>query len=176
MKFNENLSIVNNMIDEITGHLNTLPYDNIIFGGDLNTNLKVGFIVSDAIHGLARDFDLIDCVSIATPPIDYSFHAVTTGHRSLIDWLLVSKSLGPAVSALNILELGINLSDHLPVVLDIKLILTNDVNIGSNHSKPKPDVKLSHLNWNKADLDCYYECSKQLLQSSFDCSQILIVL
>ena len=161
----EALNIVNNMIDEITGLLHTLSYDYIIFGGDLNANLNVSCTLTDAIQGLANSFDLSICSNVATPAVDYTFHTMSTGHKSMIDWLLVSDALQPSVLALNILELGLNISDHLPVVLEISLQLSEVVN---NNNKNDSADKIPRLKWNNADLTDYYDLTRQLLQPSYD--------
>ena len=98
--------------------MNTLAPDYIIFGGDLNTDLRINSDVSDVIRVFAGDHDLIECSGIATPPIDYTYHNISTGHRSFIDWLLVSSALRLSVTNLDILDRACNQSDHLPAVLE----------------------------------------------------------
>ena len=79
---NNYLDVANNMIDEISAHLITLAPDYILFGGDLNTDLRINSRVTGVICSFAGELDLIESSSVATLPIDYTFHSISTGHRS----------------------------------------------------------------------------------------------
>ena len=146
------------MFDEINSHLNTLVPDFIVFGGDLNTDMRSKSVVSDAVFSFARDNDLIEWFNVVSPSIDYTFHAVTSGHRSLIDWFMISSSLGPSLDAMDILDLEPNLSDHLPLVLELDFKIIDDVQVPPVASSENQHNTSSRLNWNKADLNAITIC------------------
>ena len=115
------MNTVNNMIDEITAHSSALAPEFILIGGDMNCDLRVHSSIASAVHALADDLKLINCYTVTTPSIDYTFHNISMGQTSLIDWFLISDSLQSSVVALNILDDEPNSSDHLPVVLDLQI-------------------------------------------------------
>ena len=104
LKSNEHLDIIHNLIDEINSHLSAHAHELVIFGGVLNTDMRNNSLVNDSIHSFAQELNLIVSTTVFASNIDYSFHAVSSGHRSLIDWLLLSSVLGPSVVAMNILD------------------------------------------------------------------------
>ena len=165
IKSEQLLDSVNNIIDEVTSHLSALAPEYILFGGDLNTNLHIKSAVSDAIFSMADELKIIDCSTIAAPNLDYSYHVVSTGHTSWIDWLLVSSELAHLVVAVDMLDDGANLSDHLPVSLEMNLKINIDgcepLQSKSQHTSPK-------LRWDKANLNAYYDMSRSLLQPILD--------
>ena len=147
------MDIINNMIDEITSNLITMAPDYIIFGGELNTDLRIISDVSEVIHAFAGDHDLIECSGRATPPIDFTYHNFPTGHRSFIDWLLVSSSLRLSVTNLDIIDQACNQSDHLPVVLESLSPFNLELNETTAH---KSSVNISHtLCWKKVNFEKY---------------------
>ena len=137
-----------------------------MFGGDLNTDLRKNSVVNDAIYSLAHEFNLIKCSSVVAPSLDYTFHVVSTGHRSMIDWWLVSNVLRSSVVTMEILDYEPNLSDHLPLLMDLKFDnYFMDVDVqnpnGSFHNFDKISQK---LRWDLANLNDYYEMSRTTLQ------------
>ncbi len=68
------------------------------------------------------------------------------------------------VVAFNILDLNINLSDHLPI-----MAVCTTYNVESelvNEHRVPPEV--THLRWDHGPIDIYYEKSRSLLQPVLD--------
>jgi len=171
LKSNEHLDIIHNLIDEINSHLSAHAHELVIFGGDLNTDLRNNSLVNDSIHSFAQELNLMVSTTVVASNIDYSFHAVSSGHRSLIDWLLLSSVLGPSVVAMNILDSEPNLSDHLPIVLDFKfsdlyLSCADDLKLHTSLDTQRSTTR--NLNWDHANLDAYYDISRVTLQPVLD--------
>ena len=143
--------------------LSAHAHEFVIFGGDLNTDLRNNSLVNDSIHSFAQELNLMVSTTVVASNIDYSFHAVSPGNRSLIDWLLLSSVLGPSVVAMNILDSEPNLSDHLPIVLDFKfsdlyLSCADDLKLHTSLDTQRSTTR--NLNWDHANLDAYYDISR----------------
>ena len=120
-----------------------------MFGGDLNTDLRCNSVATNAILGLARQLDLVVCSDVTKPinNIDYTFHNHSLGHRSWLDWMLVSSSLKSAAIEFNIIETALNLSDHLPISIKLSLLFVSmtdctkpeNENNCKRYSKPRWD-------------------------------------
>ena len=57
LKSNEHLDIIHNLIDEINSHLCAHAHELVIFGGDLNTDLRNNSLVNDSIHSFAQELN-----------------------------------------------------------------------------------------------------------------------
>ena len=128
-------------------------------------------MVNDAIYGLAHDFNLIECSSVVAPSLDYTFHVVSTGHRSMIDWWLVSNVLRSSVVTIEILDYEPNLSDHSPSLMDLKFDNNYLIDVGvqnPNGSFHNIDKISQKLRWDLANLNDYYEISRTTLQPVLD--------
>ena len=87
--------------------------------------------------------------------VNYTYKHPSLDHRSWIDWFLVSDSLRDSIVNFDILDDPLNLSDHLPVELELKLAIADPtLNVHSAemiHDECTLDrVK---LRWDKAALD-----------------------
>ena len=163
------METVDNMIDEIIVNLFTFAPKYIFLGGDLNVDLRVVSDVSKAIQKLVDSLDIINCYNITTPSVEYTFHSISMGHRTLIDWLFVSRALETSVVDFDIIDREPNLSDHLPVVLNCTLsdsILNVNNDTDNNNNDCTTNVS-TNLCWSKADLDGYYHITGDSLQSTF---------
>ena len=162
------INLVTDTIDQVYAHLTSLDCKSFIFGGDLNTDLRRSSPATDVVNGLARSFDLIECSRVCTPSTaDYTFYSLGQGHRTWIDWFLLSSSLRNCILGLEILDIEPNLSDHLPIVLTIttprSLLFVNNDNYPGQSNR---DV--SRLRWDKADLQQYYDLTRINLEGIFD--------
>ena len=103
--------------------------------------------------------------------MNYTFHALTQGHRSLIDWLFISSSLQSSLVDIDVLDIEPNQSDHLPVVLDFKFDFDLDLDIRNNNNNNDTALKnnvFSKMCWEKSNLDLYYSSTSDLLQNIFN--------
>ena len=156
------------VIDQISDHLNVIGPNGIIVGGDLNTDLRHASLATDIVRtGLISQFNLIECSTVVSPKIEYTYHNIGLGHRTWIDWFLVSHRIGPNITDVAISESALNLSDHLPISLVININIPGQ----SDAINPEPVENTStwsKLRWDKADLNAYYDQTRLVLQPIFD--------
>ena len=81
---------------------------------------------------------------------------------SRIDYFVTSDPLN--MIAFNILDLDVNLSDHLPVMVVFSCNLPNDI----TERKPSLDPCVVNFRWDHAKLDLYYHHTLVLLQPVLD--------
>ena len=117
----------------------------------------------------AKEFHLVDCSSISKPVgIDYTYHCLTTGSRSWIDFFLVSSDLGQNLVDLDILEDPLNLSDHNCIVIKMN-INTTELSVPSNPTVVNKTSKAPvRYRWDHANIYEYYEATRVSCQTILD--------
>ena len=117
---------------------------------DMNCNLYVtnhpySVLIRDLMsrHSFISSFDLM---SNFDPAVNYTRRDIKTNSYTLIDGILVSASLRNFVSNVRISDYGDNVSDHLPVELDLSISI-KELSI-------KRPVICPSVNWNKLSSDC----------------------
>ena len=121
-KVDDFANLLLDVIDQISDHLNVIGTKDIVVGGDLNTDLRHASLATDTVRtSLISQFNLIECTTVVTPKIEYTYHNIALGHRTWIDWFLVSHRIGPNITDVAISEPALNLSDHLPISLVINI-------------------------------------------------------
>ena len=64
------------------------------------------------------------CSEIIRPTdADYTFHSDSLNHFSWLDWMLISNDLGKSLVNFNIIDSALNLSDHLPIIIEFPLVV-----------------------------------------------------
>jgi len=99
----------------------------------------------------------------------YTYVTETTNARSAIDYMLSSNF--EKIVAFNILEIDINLSDHLPIMVISKYdIRASPSCLSSHHSSNKPhqSTNVMHFRWDHAPLQLCYEHTRSLLKPVLD--------
>ena len=113
---------------ELSAILRSADFDGVVIGGDLNVsmsrNSKNSKILSEFIAGETLKCGLLHMTS----KIIYTFESKCSGHRSLIDHFLLSENLFDSIMCYNALSDIDNMSDHLPVSmqLDVNLEIKKD--------------------------------------------------
>jgi len=127
----------------------------IIIGGDFNfecTNTSVGyriFLECTRHLGLSPCDGKIDADN-SNDQLLATYYQLGSGNSSFIDHFLVSSSLEPCITKSYIVDNGSNLSDHLPLCLELSVTMS---------ISPVAPVAISskkRLRWDKADLISYY--------------------
>ena len=99
------------------------------------------------------EYNIVPMTLSADSPTSYTYRHETLQHYSLLDYFCVSVDLVSHVSNVATIDVGNNLSDHLPVVLSMHLpsdqsgIYRNENNNINN--------SLCQLRWDKANLQDY---------------------
>ena len=158
IKKENHVNMLIDIFDQMSQHLNDLDFRHIVLGGDLNTDLRLDSYVSEIVHDFVNSFRLIECSTVCSPrSVDYTYKHPSLGHSSWIDWLLVSYNLRDSIVNFDIVDCPLNLSDHLPVSLEIKLAVVPNNNTSTNNSPEinKRTLDREKLRWDKAALDLY---------------------
>jgi exonuclease III len=147
---------------------------NIIFCGDLNSNLYVVSPGSTLIKSFMSDYGLIICNDVLPTICDYTYHHETLKHKSYIDFFLVSTGMVDFIIGHSVLDEEINLSDHMPISLKVCLksadIILSVPEANSNIRCKQASSK--SFRWDHANLADYYMASYNMLLpilSDLDC-------
>jgi len=128
--------------------------------GDFNTNLNNNSTAASVtVNDFIRCNNLSRCDILFPSANRFTYVNESTNTASVIDYILTSSP--NRIITFNVLDIDINLSDHLPIMA----ICTADIK-GDQITSPgvhrSDDV--THLRWDHARIDLYYEQSRQLLQ------------
>ena len=141
-------SIVNDIVD--------LQYSDIVFGGDMNIDFASPSNLCSILLKFAQDHDL-KFVYDRLPDDSCTFRVEATGATSLIDHFAVSQSVYSNLLDVQVLDSGINLSDHCPVAItvDVSNITCTVASTQLPSSKQNID-QLSQLRWDRCDVTQYF--------------------
>ena len=147
------------ILQEIQLIIDEHPNYNSLLGGDFNVNLDTANPVSSLVNGFMCQNNLKrgDVLFPSSNKCTYVNESLNVS--SCIDYMLTLS--GSEVVAFNILDLDINLSDHLPIMavclshLQTKIIV-ND--------RPQSMDNVKYLRWDHAPLHLYYEQTRLLLE------------
>ena len=149
------------LLSEVQALIDVYVDCDCLIGGDFNVDLDNRSNISAAVLKFIDHNHLHRCEQLfpTSERNTYINDASNTG--SAIDYMLTSTIV--KTIAFNILDLDINLSDHLPIMSVCTRDLSSKSVDCSCESQPTADV--THLRWDHAPLDLYYEHTRQLLQS-----------
>jgi len=137
--------------------------DQIIIGGDLNTDLSRGGSLHTKYLLDMCEKESLTCVSTHTDfNIDYTYESKINYSKSSIDHFIVSCNLFDSIEQFTVLHDGDNLSDHDPISMQIHIAISYDNIHVDCVSKP--------LWWKATDqqLSQYKQC----LDSMLDCMTV----
>ena len=119
------------ILASISNTLSSINYTKIIFEGDLNLELKSSNFVFNVLTEFMVELNLCFIDNKLPAGATYSYLQESTGKSSLIDHFIVSETLVADIKNLDIIESGINLSDRLPVIMELiyLLMIGNAVNV-----------------------------------------------
>ena len=130
-----------------------------LIGGDFNTNLDSNINVTISANNFIRDNLLSRCDVIFPVADNVTYFNETTGCGSAIDYMLTSSSND--IIAFNILDMDINLSDHIPIMAVLVCHINLAFNPNTGHGS---QADIEHFRWDHAPLGKYYEQTRVLLQ------------
>lgn len=126
---------------------------NVIIGGDFNCDFNRRCTGQKILTDFMESLDLTLCDTLVDEEyVDtvLTYHCPNGQGGSFIDHFCVSRSIFANVDCCNIIESGINLSDHSPIY--IKIHLSGDL----TSSIPKKSSSNRRLRWDRADLAAYH--------------------
>ena len=143
------------MIDTIIEHF---PQHSIIIGGDMNTEFKGVSPFDTMWKDLMTKYRLASCDNYFPPDIT-TYHHQSLGHKKFNDHFIVSQSLlsDAHLSNFSILEEGDNLSDHLPIAMNLAL------QINGKRFIPTFPTNKPKLKWSKVNDQLKQEYTERLL-------------
>ena len=154
---------INDMSDIFSGIsyvLDQYPDYSVIVAGDFNCDIVSDNIGCKLVAQFMVEHRLACCDKWCNKDIKYTYCHASLDSRSFIDHFLVSNSICSQVEGCEVVDSGVNLSDHLPIILNISITVPDTA---ANADKP-PDrqaYRPCRLRWDKADLGQY--CADTLL-------------
>jgi len=146
------------ILNELEVILSEYPNLNCIIGGDFNIDLDSVSPYAELVSTFALRNGLNRCDKLYPPACKLTYCNDALQCSSTIDFMLTS-SPGLTVDY-NILDLDLNMSDHLPII--VKVICNNLNNIcGPKSIQP---AILTYLRWDRANLRAYYEQTRVALE------------
>ena len=154
-------------LSNVINIVNDTAHDAVIVGGDFNTAFNCGSVLSFLVRDFCDALAVTSTDHMLPPDESYTFRN-TMGGTSLIDHFIVSNHIVSSVKSINIIDSGLNMSDHLPVCMHILLrssnsCVSNDSATDVADSFPVPDSLRERLRWDKADGSLYYNTVYQQL-------------
>ena len=144
----------------ILNDVSEIDYRYIVMGGDFNIDFNTKHPLINVLCSFMTDLALVNMDSKLPPGTNVSFRVDTSGASSLVDHLFVSKSVSDCVNAIDIVDNGINLSDHCAVTMEL---LLPEQKCSASNRQSKPQTLRYSYRWDKADLNKYYAATRDFL-------------
>ena len=142
--------------------VNELQYCDIVFGGDLNVDFSVSDTFSDILLNFAHELDLKFVYDKLPADSRNTFRVESTGATSAIDHFAVTKALYDSINSVEVIDSGINLSDHCPVIMDLYI---NDFEKPSIKGSSNNSSQQLNFRWDKGDIFQYYHMTYDMLRA-----------
>ena len=140
-----------NILDEISGKCEETNIDNVIIGGDFNTDFsRLRSLNTNALKVFMQSEELKCPLFHELFTIDFTFESKANGERSTIDHFLLTENLYNYVADYHVLHDGLNMSDHSAIKLSLE--------VATLHHIEKSDVGISRPSWHLAseeNIDAY---------------------
>jgi Reverse transcriptase (RNA-dependent DNA polymerase)/Endonuclease/Exonuclease/phosphatase family len=136
------------------------PDCNFLIGGDFNVDLNSSDYPSLIVGEFITHNCLCRCDVVFPVSNRNTFFSDSNNSSSAIDYFLSSCD---KTIAFNVIDMDINLSDHVPILA----ICKNNVSpvlLCSGMTQPCVSNDVTYLRWDHAPLDLYYEHTRQLLE------------
>ena len=185
------LNLVHEILANAADIIEQSSAEYILFGGDINVNVSKKSAHALAINDFLSTYKLmpghvINNTGQVAPALDesmggskdsyYTFSNEKLGRYTTIDFLFVSKNVIDCVLIYKALDSATNHSDHLSVFLSLNLPSSSDIyefikcgnllkqnNAANEDADDKNNKNMHNLRWDKADINKYYDTSRDLL-------------
>ena len=152
--FNETLASIINIVNDTV-------FKFIVCGGDFNIDLSVSSSQFGILSNFLQELNLVAADALLPAPDLKSYRHATQNASSLIDHFFISTDLYSNISDVSILDDGDNLSDHLPVVMNMS-VQCHFIKATVSESNT---LNVSRLRWDKCDLSNYYNLTHYYLSA-----------
>jgi len=126
----------------------------VIIGSDFNFNFAHDCKGRDLLNSLTNNI-FVNCDNLVDVAMPVTFLPNSDNAGTFIDHFCVTSSLRQTVEKSYIIDSGDNLSDHLPIFIELRLNLSSPPS-GESQNAVKGQYR---LRWDKADLSHYYSSS-----------------
>jgi hypothetical protein len=117
-----NLSEYNEILNEMSSQALSHGTDHLICCGDFNTDFKRNLSLhTRALVDFLEHESLCNLQSMPCYDVDFSFESFVDGSRSIIDQVFVSDNLKVHVESVRSIHSPENMSDHAPLICELKL-------------------------------------------------------
>jgi exonuclease III len=143
------VDICADVLSSISVCCDSISYTSAIMCGDFNCSLDYSDTFTSIINDFCSTFPLVRTDSSLDCNNRFTFHTSDYTATSLIDHFLVSPSLFDHIHRVEIIDSGINLSDHCPIacILSVNLVLKPRNNTASAGANGLPTQLLYRLRW-----------------------------
>jgi len=143
----------------IANDVSEIDCRNIIMGGDFNVDFNSKHPLINVLCSFMTDFSLVNLDNKLPPGTNVSFRVDASGASSLVDHFFVSKSITDYVYDVEIMDNGINLSDHCAIIVELSLPVQKSPARNSHGNSYKS------YRWDRGDLGKYYFATWEFLRS-----------
>lgn len=166
IKNDVDLCTVQAVFAEIESVVALFPDAVLIWGGDFNVTLGIVTRYSNLFEQFIAMYGLVPCNTLLHCDTNYTYCHDSLLHHSYIDYFLISQSLSENLLTFNILDLGDNLSDHLPIniVLKVDINCVHRLHVPVVEHSGSSNFNQMKLRWDHAYLGDYMELCGVLLQ------------
>jgi exonuclease III len=148
---------VSDILSSIESLIHSSPDCHMIIGGDFNLEFVNGISRCVLLNDFINACNLKLCDGANDSAIQYTYMCESRNAKSFIDHFIVSDVLFKNVLKYVTVDIGINLSDHVPLAMhlsvDPTVLSKSTMSYVNNVKRP------SRLRWDKADLMHYYHAS-----------------
>lgn len=156
----DRLTLYCDLLSELQAVIDSNSNCDCIIGGDFNTDLDCSGAATDPVNQFITSNRLMRCDLLFPVADNATYVNESLNLKSKIDYFLISEP--KLVVAYNVLDINLNLSDHLPIMA----VCLYDNAPRDSLSSPGDDV--SYFRWDHAPLDLYYEQTRLFLQPIFE--------
>ena len=161
------LCIVQSMLTDLEEFICMFPNCSVVMSGDFNTNIGLHSCGNAVYINFLDKFNVVPCNSLIHDGLGYTYCHESLQHYSYIDFICVSRSIANNLIEFKVLELPLNMSDHLPIFARFEYSFQQHTKHNTEIS-PKPRQTHSSLRWDHAQLPLYYNYTRELLQPLLD--------
>ena len=150
--------IYEEVLENIAVWIEKYPNINVIFGGDVNTELDDSSPVSTLFSRFAVSNRLNRCDHLFSGAYYSTYYSESLNCQSTIDFFLTSDS--DIVTSYNVIDPALNLSDHRPVVIGVECLVGSKLCVTNTGNCDPDNQKVSYLRWDRANLAKYCELTR----------------
>ena len=149
------------LLNDLWFWIQRYPNCEYFVAGDFNVDLSSTDNAAQKINSFINSINLGRCDSLFPPCGKATYVNMALSQQSYIDYMLTTRTSD--VLAFEIIEPDINFSDHLPIMVSFKCVVSSHIEKG-NGRKSNRAYNQKQLRWDKADLSSYYQYTGQNLQ------------